>query len=386
MLGFIRRSKPSIQPDGAAYKHNNKSLIELRDVRKTFKVGGDDFVALKSIDLQIDAGEFVGIIGKSGSGKSTLINMITRIDIPTSGEVYIGNVALHAMKERDVALWRGKTIGVVFQFFQLIPTLNVLENVMLPMDFCDLYTPRERKRRALELLDLVDVGMHARKLPSALSGGQQQRVAIARALSNDPPLILADEPTGNLDSKTSDQVFTLFEDLVSRGKTIIMVTHDDDKARRVQRTIIIADGSIVNNYIARALPKLDHTLLLTATKAAEEQTFQSGEVIIAQGSKGEHFYVITDGVCDVLLRHPEGRDICVDTMTAGQFFGETALVEGGERTATVRASMNAPVKVIALHKADFEGLLQDSDATRQQVVNVIQERAARRKKSSSSTN
>src|SRR5215208_2853300 len=175
----------------------NGSLIDLRAVTKIFESGAGTFTAIQDIDLQVDAGEFVAVIGKSGSGKSTLLNIIAGIDRPTSGEVIVRGTPVHLLPERRIAPWRGRTIGVIFQFFQLLPTLTVVENVMLPMDFCHMFSPRERRERALELLERVDVAEHSHKLPTALSGGQQQRVAIARALANDPPILLADEPTGN---------------------------------------------------------------------------------------------------------------------------------------------------------------------------------------------
>lgn len=229
------------------YQHGNAHLIELRGVGKRYATAAGDFVALQQVDLQIDPHEFVAVVGKSGSGKSTLINMITGIDQPSTGEILVGDTAVHRLDENAIAEWRGRQIGVVFQFFQLLPTLTVLENIMLPMDFCNLYGGRERRERALHLLDQVEMTTHAHKLPSAISGGQQQRVAIARALANDPPIIVADEPTGNLDSKTADAVFQLFTDLVTGGKTILMVTHDDDLAHRVTRTVTIADGAIVGD-------------------------------------------------------------------------------------------------------------------------------------------
>jgi putative ABC transport system ATP-binding protein len=235
--------KPASNGDGS-YRHGNTHLIELRGIVKTFKTAAGEFTALRGIDLAIDQGDFVAVVGKSGSGKSTLLNMITGIDHPTSGEIYMGDVALHRFNEEQMAAWRGTAIGIVFQFFQLLPTLTVLENLMLPMDFCGLYSPRERHQRALSLLDTVGVVEHAHKLPSGLSGGQQQRVAIARALANDPPIIVADEPTGNLDSHTAGTIFELFEGLASKGKTILIVTHDEDQARRVERTVVLVDGQI----------------------------------------------------------------------------------------------------------------------------------------------
>lgn len=229
-----------------AHDQQNKCLIELRQIEKIYHTDAGDFKALRGVDLQVNAGEFLAIIGKSGSGKSTILNMITGVDRPTSGEVMINGTAVHAMQENQLAVWRGRNIGIVFQFFQLLPTLSVLENIMLPMDFCNMYEPAERQERAMSLLKMVEMTPQANKLPTELSGGQQQRVAIVRALANDPPIIVADEPTGNLDSKTADAIFNLFDELVSQGKTILMVTHDSDIQRRVKRAITVADGEIVH--------------------------------------------------------------------------------------------------------------------------------------------
>jgi len=229
----------------------SEPLIRMTDVVKVYDSGEVPFTALRGINLDVGAGEFIGLIGKSGSGKTTLINMITGIDRPTSGQVMIDGTPVHSLNENQLAIWRGKTIGVVFQFFQLLPTLTVAENVMLPMDFCNVYTPSERPERALHLLEQVEMADQADKLPSALSGGQQQRVAIARALANDPPILAADEPTGNLDSKTADAVFGLMERLVDGGKTIIMVTHDNDIAQRVRRSLHVHDGEIVEERMNR---------------------------------------------------------------------------------------------------------------------------------------
>jgi putative ABC transport system ATP-binding protein len=227
------------------YRYGNDHLIELRQVTKIYESAAGTFAALKNVDLQIDTGEFVAVIGKSGSGKSTLINMITGIDRPTAGEVLVGDTAVHQLTEGQIAVWRGRAIGVIFQFFQLLPTLTNIENVMLPMDFCDMYTMRQRYDRAMLLLDQVGVADHAHKLPSAISGGEQQRVAIARAMANDPPILAADEPTGNLDSQTAEAILQLFEELIAQGKTILMVTHDRDLTRRAERIITLADGQIV---------------------------------------------------------------------------------------------------------------------------------------------
>jgi putative ABC transport system ATP-binding protein len=227
--------------------NEHSALIYLNDVRKAYKTPAGDFLALNGIDLQVQEGEFLAVVGKSGAGKSTLVNMITGIDRPTSGAIRVGTQAIQDMNEDQIATWRGKHVGVVFQFFQLLPMLTCAENVMMPMDFAGLYSgPRERRQRALRLLEQVGIAEHADKVPSAVSGGQRQRVAIARALANDPMLLAADEPTGNLDSKTADAMFQVFESLVAEGKTIVLVTHDRDLAARATRRVHIADGQIVD--------------------------------------------------------------------------------------------------------------------------------------------
>ena len=222
----------------------NSALIDLRDVVKTYETGAGDVTVLKDITLQVQPGEFISVVGPSGSGKSTLLNMITGIDRPTSGEVLVGDETVHSLSENQLARWRGRNVGFIFQFFQLLPTLTILENVILPMDFCKVYRRRERKERALHLLEQVDIAEHAHKLPSALSGGEQQRAAIARAMANDPPLVVADEPTGNLDTTTANEVFVLFESLVAQGKTLMVVTHDRSLSARTERVLHLLDGRI----------------------------------------------------------------------------------------------------------------------------------------------
>jgi len=222
----------------------NDDLVSIQNVEKVFKTKAGPFMALRGIDLQVGAGEFVAVVGPSGSGKSTLINMITGIDRPTTGEVYVGSERLNGMSENQIAKWRGRNVGVVFQFFQLLPTLTVLENVMLPMQYCGTYKG-QRRERAIEVLELVQVPETANKYPSQISGGQQQRVAIARALVNDPRLIVGDEPTGNLDTVSAGLAFALFEELVEQGKTVILVTHDRDLAGLIPRVEEVRDGRLV---------------------------------------------------------------------------------------------------------------------------------------------
>ena len=227
-------------------------IVELHEVVKVYSTEAGEFPALRGVSLSVNAGEFLGVVGKSGAGKSTLLNMINGVDHLTSGDVLVRSnadeVAVHRLTESELALWRGRTMGVVYQSFQLLPMLTLIENIVLPMDLCGLYQPRESRARALDLLRLVEVEDHANKLPSQISGGQQQRVAIARALANDPPILVADEPTGSLDSITADHIFEVFEHLVTQqGKTIIMVTHDDSLAPRFSRHVTLADGAIVSN-------------------------------------------------------------------------------------------------------------------------------------------
>jgi putative ABC transport system ATP-binding protein len=224
-------------------------LIDLRDVIKVYSTAAGEFPALKGINAQVQKGEFLGVIGKSGAGKSTMLNMITGVDDITTGEVVVRTNGtekfVHQMDEDELALWRGQTMGVIYQSFQLLPMLTLIENVTLPMDLCGLYHPRRSRERAMELLEMVELEEHAYKLPAFISGGQQQRVAIARALANDPPILVADEPTGSLDSVTSDHIFALFEHLVDeQGKTIVMVTHDKSIAPRFSRILRIADGEM----------------------------------------------------------------------------------------------------------------------------------------------
>jgi putative ABC transport system ATP-binding protein len=229
----------------------NGHLVDLRDVVKTYRGSAGTFTALKGIDLQVESGAFVSIIGKSGSGKSTLINVITGIDRPTSGEVVVDHIPVHKLTEEQIAVWRGRSVGVIFQFFQLLPTLTSVENILLAMDYGGHYPRIERPEHAMHLLELVGMAEHAHHLPNALSGGQQQCVAIARALANDPVLLTADEPTGNLDSKSTEMVFRLFENLADSGKTILMVTHDNELAGRAQRTIRLVDGKIQDEFTNR---------------------------------------------------------------------------------------------------------------------------------------
>ncbi|MEJ2752697.1 MAG: ABC transporter ATP-binding protein [Candidatus Promineifilaceae bacterium] len=226
---------------------SNGHIIEIRDLIKRFPMGNDEITVLKGISFAVENGEFVTIVGPSGNGKSTLLNMITGIDRPSAGEVIVTGRQVDRMSENELAQWRGDHVGIIFQFFQMLPALSLLQNVILPMDFARKYSSREREERAMDLLERVGLADQVNKLPGQVSGGQQQRAAIARALANDPALLVADEPTGNLDSRTTDDVFRLFNDLVERGKTLLMVTHDKELARQVPRVIEIIDGNITRD-------------------------------------------------------------------------------------------------------------------------------------------
>jgi putative ABC transport system ATP-binding protein len=235
MLGFKSNKKNS----------NNNTLIDLRQVVKIYQSLAGEVVALKGVDLQVKQGEFLVIMGKSGSGKTTLVNMITGLDRCNSGEIWVADTPVHKLRPEKAARWRGQTIGVVFQTFELLPTLSVLQNVTLPMDFANRYSIRQQRKRAMHLLEQVEIAEHAHKPPTAVSGGQQQRLAIARAMANDPPILVADEPTGSLDSVTSEAVIDVFEELVAQGTTVVLVTHDEDVAKRGTRIITLTDGEIM---------------------------------------------------------------------------------------------------------------------------------------------
>ena len=355
---------------------SSRSIIDLQDVNKFYKTAVGDYPVLKNIDLQINAGEFVSIIGKSGSGKSTLLNMITGIDHPNTGSVYVNDTAVHELGENKMARWRGINLGIVFQFFQLLPTISVIENVMLPMDFCRTYPMRDREKRALELLNLVEMADHAYKFPTALSGGQQQRVAIARALANDPPILIADEPTGNLDSKTADSVFELFRNLVRQGKTIIIVTHDSGLAKRTDRTALIADGEIVNEYVAQAMPTMPRELMLKATRVAREQKHEAGSMILVEGNNADSFYIVTSGMVEVILPRPNQSDVIALQLGPGKIFGEMGFFHDRKRKASVRASEAGPVEVLVIGYDQLDELLSQSEATREALHQMAEKREA----------
>jgi putative ABC transport system ATP-binding protein len=277
------------------YDFQGSPVIRLQGISKTFKTAAGETTVLKGIDIDVHQGHLVSVVGRSGSGKSTLANMITRIDHPTSGTVEVGNQLIHKMPESAMAVWRGKNLGIVFQFFQLLPMLTLIENVMLPMDFCNIYPPASREERALGLLRRVGLEKLAGKLPDSVSGGEQQSAAVARALANDPPILVADEPTGNLDSHAAEQVMEIFEELVDQGKTVLLVTHDRSLARRANRTLLISDGELVNEWLAAAFLDAPHTDLLWLSKQAVEVHLPPGSPLPKAGAQAAPVYLLVRG-------------------------------------------------------------------------------------------
>jgi ABC-type lipoprotein export system ATPase subunit len=350
------------------------SMIELRGVVKKFSNAAGEFTVLKGIDLTINRGEFVSIVGKSGSGKSTLLNMITGIDHPTEGHVVVNGADIYTgVSESQRSKWRGKNLGIVFQFFQLLPMLTLLENVMLPMDYVDLYDFDERPERAMELLKLVGLEEFANKLPVLVSTGQQQLAAIARAMACDPPLLVADEPTGNLDTRSADKIIQLFEGFVAQGKTIVMVTHDPSLTSRTNRNIIISDGELIDETISRSLPQLRHRHMLEFTKIVETKIYQPHETIISLNQSVDYFFMIRKGEVDLVLEDRKKKENVISRLQAGEFFGEIELLRGGKSIANVRAG-DRPVEVLALPRADFIRVMNESPVTAEAVGRIVQKR------------
>lgn len=352
------------------------SLIQLRQVVKRYKTSAGEYLALRGVNVDIPTSEFIAIVGKSGSGKSTLLNMITGIDHPTSGEVLVNGVNIYKMTESERALWRGCNLGIVFQFFQLMPMLTLLENTMLPMDYCNVFSPSERPDRAMELLKMVGLEQQAHKLPAAVSSGQQQTAAIARALATDPPIVVADEPTGNLDSRSSDEIINLFNGLVERGKTIILVTHDPSITKRTYRTLIISDGEIINETVAQALPLLSHAQMLKVSHLVNRLEIPAGGMILRKGQNIDNFFIISRGQVEVVLENPKRPEITLAQLGPGEFFGEIELIYGGDSLASVRAAPVGPVELVALPHRDFAEMVVGSPLTQEALSRIVQARLA----------
>ena len=352
----------------------SESMIELRGVVKRFSNAAGEFTVLKGIDLTINRGEFVSIVGKSGSGKSTLLNMVTGIDHPTEGRVVVNGIDIYSgVTESQRSKWRGKNLGIVFQFFQLLPMLTLLENVMLPMDYADMYDFDERPARAMELLRMVGLEKFANKLPILVSTGQQQLAAIARAMACDPPLLIADEPTGNLDSRSADTIIRLFEGFVEQGRTIVMVTHDPSLTSRTHRNIVLFDGELIDEAVSKSLPQLRHRHMIEFTKLSRKKTFQPGETILSRDQHVDHFFMIRKGEVEVVLKKKNRNEVILSELGAGEYFGEIELMRGGKAIASVRAG-KSPVEVLALPREDYIRVMNESPITAQAVGQVVQRR------------
>lgn len=369
---------PRASRRGASTQHamtSAEAMIDMHGIVKTFKNAAGEFTVLKGIDLTINRGEFVSIVGKSGSGKSTLLNMITGIDHPTDGRMVIDGTDIYTnVTESQRSKWRGRNLGIVFQFFQLMPMLTLLENVMLPMDYAELYDFDERPGRAMDMLKMVGLEAFANKMPVLVSTGQQQLAAIARALACDPPLLVADEPTGNLDTKSANTIIDLFEDLSRRGKTVVMVTHDPSLTSRTTRNIIIADGELINETVAKSLPWLRHRHMMEFSKIAETQVFPARATIISRDEHVENFFMIHKGEVEVVLQDRKQKETVISRLKPGEFFGEIELMRGGRSIANVRAGMEGPVELLTIKREDFKRVMDQSPITAEAVGKIVQER------------
>ena len=350
-------------------------LIEMLQIVKTFKTPAGDFQALRGITTCFYRGEFVSVVGKSGSGKSTLVNMITGIDHPTSGAVRIGKTDIHTMSESEMSVWRGQNLGVVFQFFQLLPMLSILENVLLPMDFCNKYAPAEREERAMALLEMVGLADFAHKMPATVSGGQQQSAAIARALANDPPIIIADEPTGNLDSRTADSVFDIFYSLVEQGKTILMVTHDISLARRTNRVLLLSDGELIHPWVSQIFPQISHRRMLWLTHQLQTQNLEPGDHMPFKQA-GSGLWLVTGGQVQVQLDISRNGHHAPAKLGAGEMFSRFGLQESGDMIRGFQAIGDSPAEILSLPQDDFEQWMAESPADQVNFQNAAQKQIA----------
>ena len=355
-------SMPSNQPNyfPPTEQCTGKPLIEMAEIVKTFKNSAGEFTALKGVSACFYPGEFVSVVGKSGSGKSTLVNMITGIDHPTSGTVRVGDTYVHSLSENDMSLWRGVNLGIVFQFFQLLPTLTLLENVMLPMYLARVQTPAGREQRAIELLRAVRLESMAEKLPAAVSGGQQQSAAIARALATDPPILIADEPTGNLDSHTADEVFDLFASLIDQGKSILMVTHDISLAARTTRTLLLSDGELINPWVACALPGLGHSQMLWLTHHLQPRSLSPGERLPFDLHDGDGLILVTGGCLEA--RQPDHS--LVASLGEGSHLLASELKGTFPAGVELRAAREAPLEIFQAAGPEFARWLGETPGAR----------------------
>ncbi len=369
MRSWHRKASPRGQNDTPA---GLQPILELRGVTKVYEDGVTPFTALNAIDAVIYPGEYVGVIGKSGAGKTTLVNMITGVDSLTSGQVLFQGMDTRQFSESQMSLWRGRNIGVVLQSFQLLPTLSLVDNILLSMDFCGTYDARRSYERALRLLEQVELQDHAYKKPSAISGGQQQRVAIARALANDPPLIIGDEPTGSLDSVTAETIYQIFDDLVKQGKTILIATHDTSLSQRAHRNLLLSNGELIHPAVAQALPLLSHEQMLEVTHLAQVRTFMPGEVLIHQGEALQLIYIIDQGQVEIGLERPGAGPVQVDRLGPGELPGMAAVLDGGIAPISAWAASGGPVRALALPIQPFNAILASSEEMREALVEKAQ--------------
>ncbi len=342
---------------------SDDALIEMREIVKTFKTADTEFTALKGVTACFYEGEFVSVVGKSGSGKSTLVNMLTGIDHPSAGSVRVGETLIHKLSENNMSRWRGSNLGIVFQFFQLMPTLTLLENVMLPMALCGSCKPVQREERALELLGLVGLHDLADKLPAAVSGGQQQSAAIARALANDPPIIFADEPTGNLDSRSADEVFAIFDSLVEQGKTVLMVTHDSNLARRTHRTLLLSDGELIHPWVANSFPGLNHNHMLWLTHHLQERSIPPGAALFDESRPAPGLCLVVDGHLESTPNGHPGSHNGNLRLCPGDHFSSLDLPD----LSILRAGSQRPAALLVLERAQLDIWLQEEPSLSEQL-------------------
>lgn len=359
----------------AAPTNDGKPLIEMRDIVKVFKTGAGNFTALNGVDVCFYEGEYVSVVGKSGSGKSTLVNMLTGIDHPTAGTVRVGGNYIHQLSEGKMSIWRGINLGIVFQFFQLLPMLSIIENIMLPMDFAKVIPFQKRELRAMELLEMVGLKEHAHDLPAEVSGGQQQSAAIARALANDPPIIIADEPTGNLDSRAADVVFKIFSELAQQGKSIIMVTHDSSLAKRTGRMLLLSDGELVNSWIADTFPHLPHSRLLWLTHLMQPKAFEDGQIIPLPNHSQAAMYLFTSGPVEFVTRNGffGNRRICLES---GEYLATPDLQTFTDDVLGLRSATGDKVEALVLDRDAFQHWMEEDKVDQENLITAARDRVA----------
>lgn len=353
--------------------NNSKPIIEMRGITKVFRTGAGEFTALNKVDVCFFEGEFVSVVGKSGSGKSTLVNMLTGIDHPTSGSVQVGDVYLHRLSEGQMSIWRGRNLGIVFQFFQLLPMLSLLENVMLPMDFANLIPFQQREARAMQLLEMVGLQDQVHELPTQVAGGQQQSAAIARSLANDPPIIIADEPTGNLDSRSTDAVFEIFSNLACQGKTVIMVTHDVSLAKRTDRMMLLSDGELINSLIARAFPDLAHPRLLWLTHQMHTHQFNQNQIIPLPDHEQAAMYLIISGQVEFVTNNGYFGKHKVQ-LGPGEYFALPDLQVLNGAVTGLRSVAVETVEALVLNRAAFKKWMDESQHDHNRLVEAAKAR------------